>query len=149
MRADSRLHHVPIVVLTGEAGDADEAYGSGANAVMVRPESLDGFFDAMRAIQRFWLEAAVLPPQLTAIPPTAAANFRGGGVPDDARPRPHRGAAATRRVLLARPRVSQPGGRHEQLGELFGLHPLAVEDSIKFGQRPKVEDYGNQVLVVF
>ncbi len=37
----------------------------------------------------------------------------------------------------------------KQLGELFGVHPLAVEDSIKFGQRPKLEDYGNQVLVVF
>jgi magnesium transporter len=36
-----------------------------------------------------------------------------------------------------------------QLGDLFGLHPLAVEDSIKFGQRPKLEDYGNQVFVVF
>ena len=61
VRADSRLRNVPIVVLTDGTGDANEAYGSGANAVMVRPESLDGFFDAMRSIQRFWLEAAVLP----------------------------------------------------------------------------------------
>ena len=61
VRADSRMRHVPIVVLTGEPADAVEAYGSGANAVMVRPPSLDAFFDAMRAIQRFWLDAAVLP----------------------------------------------------------------------------------------
>jgi DNA-binding response OmpR family regulator len=61
VRADARLRHVPIVVLTPREEDAVEVYGSGANCVMVRPESLDGFFDAMRAIQRFWLEAVVLP----------------------------------------------------------------------------------------
>jgi len=61
VRADSRVHGVPIVVLASEGEDARDAYASGANCVMVRPESLDGFFDAMRAIQRFWLEAAVLP----------------------------------------------------------------------------------------
>jgi magnesium transporter len=37
----------------------------------------------------------------------------------------------------------------EQLGELLGLHRLAIEDSVQFDQRPKVEDYGRQVLVVF
>jgi DNA-binding response OmpR family regulator len=61
VRADSRLRGVPIVVLAGEGDDAGDVYASGANCVMVRPQSLDGFFDAMRAIQRFWLEAAVLP----------------------------------------------------------------------------------------
>ena len=35
------------------------------------------------------------------------------------------------------------------LGELFGLHELTIEDSIKFGQRPKLEDYGEVVFVVF
>src|SRR5215212_2064695 len=61
VRADARLQPVPIVVLTADAADAGEAYRSGANSVLVRPLSLDAFFDAMRAIQRFWLEAAVLP----------------------------------------------------------------------------------------
>jgi magnesium transporter len=36
-----------------------------------------------------------------------------------------------------------------QLGELFGLHPLAVEDTIKFSQRPKLDDYADHVLLVF
>lgn len=31
----------------------------------------------------------------------------------------------------------------------FGLHELATEDSREFGQRPKVERYGNHALVVF
>ena len=34
------------------------------------------------------------------------------------------------------------------IGETFGLHPLAVEDSLKFGQRPKLDDYGDTVLIV-
>ena len=34
-------------------------------------------------------------------------------------------------------------------GELFGLHPLAVEDTQKFGQRPKLDDYPGSVLLVF
>jgi CheY-like chemotaxis protein len=61
VRADARLRCLPMVVLCHEAGDAGEAYAAGANSVLRRPESLDGFFDAMRAIQRFWLEAAELP----------------------------------------------------------------------------------------
>jgi len=37
----------------------------------------------------------------------------------------------------------------KQLGKLLGLHELAVEDSINFGQRPKLDEYGNYVFVVF
>jgi magnesium transporter len=35
------------------------------------------------------------------------------------------------------------------LGELLGLHPMAMEDTREFGQRPKVDVYDNHVLVVF
>lgn len=34
------------------------------------------------------------------------------------------------------------------LRDPFGFHPLAIEDSEKFGQRPKVEDYENFVFLV-
>lgn len=34
------------------------------------------------------------------------------------------------------------------LREIFGFHPLAVEDSEHFGQRPKLEDYGEFVFLV-
>jgi magnesium transporter len=37
----------------------------------------------------------------------------------------------------------------ELIGELFSIHPLAIEDTKKFGQRPKLDDYENFVLVVF
>ncbi len=41
---------------------------------------------------------------------------------------------------------------HEDLAklrEIFGFHPLALEDTEDFGQRPKLDDYGNYVLLVF
>jgi magnesium transporter len=44
------------------------------------------------------------------------------------------------------------GCSDEQLAELgrrFGLHPLAIEDTQEFGQRPKLDDYGATALLVF
>ena len=41
---------------------------------------------------------------------------------------------------------------HEELGklqELFGFHPLAIEDSEEFHQRPKLDNYGEYVFLVF
>ncbi|MEU9190198.1 magnesium/cobalt transporter CorA [Streptomyces sp. NPDC048484] len=37
----------------------------------------------------------------------------------------------------------------EGLAELFGLHPLAVEDAVHAHQRPKVERYGDTLFAVF
>jgi magnesium transporter len=37
----------------------------------------------------------------------------------------------------------------ERLGEIFKFHPLALEDTIHFGQRPKLDDYRDHVLLVF
>lgn len=37
----------------------------------------------------------------------------------------------------------------DQLGRLLGLHPIALEDTREFGQRPKVDVYDDNVLVVF
>jgi magnesium transporter len=36
-----------------------------------------------------------------------------------------------------------------QLHELFGLHPLALEDSEHFGQRPKLDNYSDYIFMVF
>jgi magnesium transporter len=35
------------------------------------------------------------------------------------------------------------------MGEALSLHPVAVEDTIEFGQRPKLDSYGEHVLFVF
>ena len=37
----------------------------------------------------------------------------------------------------------------DALGELLAIPDLAVEDSKEFGQRPKLDDYGERVLIVF
>jgi magnesium transporter len=37
----------------------------------------------------------------------------------------------------------------DALGELLGLHPLALEDTREFGQRPKLDAYDDHVLLVF
>jgi magnesium transporter len=36
-----------------------------------------------------------------------------------------------------------------QLGDALGLHPVALEDTLEMGQRPKVEPYQGLVLIVF
>jgi magnesium transporter len=36
-----------------------------------------------------------------------------------------------------------------EVGELLGLHPVAIEDTTEFGQRPKLDVYGDHVLFVF
>jgi magnesium transporter len=37
----------------------------------------------------------------------------------------------------------------DRLGEMLSLHPVAVEDTREFGQRPKVDVYDDHVLLVF
>jgi magnesium transporter len=37
----------------------------------------------------------------------------------------------------------------KSIGEVLGLHPVALEDTIEFGQRPKLDQYGDHVLVVY
>ena len=46
--------------------------------------------------------------------------------------------------------LSDPGDDQLlKLRELFGFHPLALEDTEHFGQRPKIDDYGDHILLVF
>ena len=37
----------------------------------------------------------------------------------------------------------------DALGELLGIPELAIEDSKEFAERPKIDDYGERVLIVF
>lgn len=36
----------------------------------------------------------------------------------------------------------------QQIGELFSLHPLAMEDVLNTGQRPKIETYNDQLFII-
>ncbi|MBW4440920.1 MAG: magnesium/cobalt transporter CorA [Plectolyngbya sp. WJT66-NPBG17] len=35
-----------------------------------------------------------------------------------------------------------------RIGRVFGLHPLVLEDVVNVPQRPKVEEYGDQILII-
>src|SRR3954468_21624743 len=37
----------------------------------------------------------------------------------------------------------------DRIGDVLGLHPVAIEDTREFGQRPKVDVYDDHVLLVF
>jgi magnesium transporter len=41
------------------------------------------------------------------------------------------------------------GEQIAEMGRRFALHPLAIEDSQEFGQRPKLDDYDTAALLVF
>ncbi|MGH2946850.1 MAG: magnesium transporter CorA family protein [Solirubrobacteraceae bacterium] len=45
--------------------------------------------------------------------------------------------------------VDPPAHEVERVGTLLGLHPVALEDTREFGQRPKVDVYEDHVLLVF
>jgi len=45
--------------------------------------------------------------------------------------------------------LDPPDPELDRLGALLGLHPLAVEDTKEFGQRPKVDRYADAVLLVY
>jgi magnesium transporter len=40
-------------------------------------------------------------------------------------------------------------GEIDALRDLFGVHPLALEDAVEFGQRPKLDRYGDYIFLVF
>src|SRR6185369_9629470 len=37
----------------------------------------------------------------------------------------------------------------ERVGKMLGLHPVAIEDTREFGQRPKLDIYDKMLLLVF
>jgi magnesium transporter len=45
--------------------------------------------------------------------------------------------------------IDPPDEEVNRLGEKLGLHPVAIEDTREFGQRPKVDVYEDHVLLVF
>ena len=45
--------------------------------------------------------------------------------------------------------VAPPADQIKDAGRIFGWHELAIEDTLHFGQRPKLDEYGDYVLLVF
>lgn len=62
MRSNSTTSAIPVVVLSGssERTDIRAAYDAGANAYLVKPQTLEEVEDVARRIDAFWLGACAL-----------------------------------------------------------------------------------------
>ena len=63
VKADERLRHIPVVVVTGSHVDADvrESYRLHANAYVKKPVNTQQFLEAVNSIEQFWLQIVRLP----------------------------------------------------------------------------------------
>lgn len=63
VKADARLKHIPVVVLTSSKAEADIAgsYNLNANAFITKPVNLEQFVKVVRSIDDFWLSVVRLP----------------------------------------------------------------------------------------
>jgi CheY-like chemotaxis protein len=57
VKADDRLRHIPIVMLTSSREETDllKSYDLGVNAYVVKPVEFQDFMDAIRDIGAFWI----------------------------------------------------------------------------------------------
>jgi two-component system response regulator len=64
IRRDVDLRRIPVIVFTRSTRDADviRCYDLGANAYMAKPDSMDGYLNAIRILEAYWLRKAELPP---------------------------------------------------------------------------------------
>jgi CheY-like chemotaxis protein len=56
IKQSAALRHVPVVMLTSsrEGPDLNECYGIGANGYVVKPVDFAEFFDAVKALGKYW-----------------------------------------------------------------------------------------------
>lgn len=64
IKADDRLKHIPVVILTTSKAEEDviKAYGLHANCYVIKPVDFDVFAEVVRSIQQFWFSVVTLPP---------------------------------------------------------------------------------------
>jgi CheY-like chemotaxis protein len=63
IKADPRLHRIPVVVLTSSQAETDIAisYDLNANCYVTKPVGLQQFMAVVRSIEEFWLSVVKLP----------------------------------------------------------------------------------------
>lgn len=63
IRADQRLGHIPVVVLTTSKYEADilRSYELGCNSFITKPVRVDEFVETIQKLGRYWLELVTLP----------------------------------------------------------------------------------------
>jgi CheY-like chemotaxis protein len=63
IKADPRLRHIPIVVLTTSKAEEDiyRSYDLGANSFITKPVTFASLVEVMRTIGKYWFEIVELP----------------------------------------------------------------------------------------
>jgi CheY-like chemotaxis protein len=63
IKADPKLRHIPVVVLTTSSAEEDilRTYDLGANSFISKPVTFEGLVKVMRALGHYWLEIVELP----------------------------------------------------------------------------------------
>jgi two-component system response regulator len=65
IKADDRLKHIPVVVLTTSKSDEDvyRAYNLHANCYICKPVDFDQFIKIVSSLEEFWFTMVKLPPR--------------------------------------------------------------------------------------
>jgi two-component system, response regulator len=63
IKADPKLRHIPVVVLTTSRAEEDvvRSYQYGVNSFITKPVTFQGLVDAMKALGCYWFEVVELP----------------------------------------------------------------------------------------
>jgi CheY-like chemotaxis protein len=66
IKADPDLRHIPVIVLTTSKAQEDvlRSYQLHANAYVTKPVDFDGFIEAVKQIDHFFVSVVQLPPEL-------------------------------------------------------------------------------------
>ncbi len=64
IKADPRLKHIPVIVLTTSRAEEDIArsYNNGANSFVTKPFTYDGMFGLMSALANYWVQTTPMSP---------------------------------------------------------------------------------------
>jgi CheY-like chemotaxis protein len=64
IKADPKLRHIPVVVLTTSAAEEDvlRSYDLGVNSYITKPASFQELTEALRVLSQFWFDIVQLPP---------------------------------------------------------------------------------------
>lgn len=67
IKSSDQTRSIPVIVMSSSSAESDiaTAYRLNANCYTQKPIEIDGFFEVMKNIRRFWLETALLPGSVT------------------------------------------------------------------------------------
>lgn len=65
IKGDTRLHNIPVIVLTTSKAEEDvlKTYGLGVNSFITKPVTFTALVDIVRTITSYWIEIVELPPE--------------------------------------------------------------------------------------